>query len=127
MTEQAAAADLAAMLRLCEAGRLRCSDKTRRPTAATLQLVAESLADGEFYLGVHGPVAAGRAMRAFGVETLSGGSRTPTPAGWVQVPDRHAGHVVDDRWRSCVRAGAEVRNSPISRATAWGSSSMDST
>jgi hypothetical protein len=57
MTEQAAAADLAAMLRLCEAGKLRCSDKTRRPTAATVQLVAESLADGEFYVGVHGPVA----------------------------------------------------------------------
>jgi hypothetical protein len=45
------------MLRLCEAGKLRCSDKTRRPTAATVQLVAESLADEEFYLGVHGPVA----------------------------------------------------------------------
>jgi hypothetical protein len=57
MTEHAAAADLAAMLRLCEAGKLRCSDKTRRPTAATVQLVAESLADGDFYLGMHGPVA----------------------------------------------------------------------
>jgi hypothetical protein len=57
LTEHAAAADLAAMLRLCEVGKLRCSDKTKRPTAATVQLVAESLADGEFYLGVHGPVA----------------------------------------------------------------------
>ena len=57
MTEHAAAADLAATLRLCEAGRLRCSDKTKRPTAATVQLVAESLAAGELYLGVHGPVA----------------------------------------------------------------------
>jgi len=56
-TEQAAAADLAAMLRLCEAGRLRCSDRTKRPTAATVQLVAESLADGEFYGGGHGPIA----------------------------------------------------------------------
>lgn len=38
-TERAAAADLAAMLRLCEAGKLRCSDKTKRPTAAATQLV----------------------------------------------------------------------------------------
>jgi hypothetical protein len=64
MTEQAAAADLAAMLRLCEAGKLRCSDKTRRPTAATVQLVAESLADGEFYVGCCCRQAASRNWRA---------------------------------------------------------------
>jgi hypothetical protein len=56
-TEQAAAADLATMLRLCEAGKLRCSDRTRRPTAATAKLVAGSLASGEFYGGEHGPIA----------------------------------------------------------------------
>lgn len=57
MTERAAAADLAAMLRLCQAGKLRCSDKTRRPTAASAKLVAESLEGGEFYHGAHGPIA----------------------------------------------------------------------
>ena len=57
MTEQAAAADLAAMLRLCQAGRLRCSDKTKRPTAVTAKLIAESLEGGELYGGAHGPVA----------------------------------------------------------------------
>jgi hypothetical protein len=57
MTERAAAADLAAMLRLCQAGKLRCSDKTKRPTAATTKLVAESLEGGEFYGGAHGAIA----------------------------------------------------------------------
>ncbi len=57
VTEQTAAADLATVLRLCEAGKLRCSDRTKRPTAATTELVAGSLVDGEPYLGVHGPFA----------------------------------------------------------------------
>ena len=57
ITEQTAAADLATVLRLCETGKLRCSDRTKRPTAATMELVAGSLADGEPYLGVHGPFA----------------------------------------------------------------------
>lgn len=57
VTEQAAAEDLAALLRLCEAGRLRCSDRTKRPTAATSKLIAEALANGELYGGRHGPVA----------------------------------------------------------------------
>ena len=50
-TEHAALADLGAVLQLCAAGRLRCSEKTRRPSAATMAEVAHVLAAGEFYSG----------------------------------------------------------------------------
>ncbi|MGW9207392.1 hypothetical protein ACWGR4_10415 [Embleya sp. NPDC055664] len=36
------------MLQLCAAGRLRCSEKTLRPFAATVKAVAEALG-GDFY------------------------------------------------------------------------------
>jgi len=40
---------LAAVLQLCAAGKLRCSEKTRRPSAATIRTVAEALVAGDFY------------------------------------------------------------------------------
>jgi len=48
-TEHEAQANLAAVLQLCAAGKLRCSAKTQRPSAATVRVVAESLAAGDFY------------------------------------------------------------------------------
>jgi hypothetical protein len=48
-TERAAQADLRAVLRLCETGKLRCSETTRRPAAATVKAVAEVLDEGDFY------------------------------------------------------------------------------
>ena len=50
-TEHAALADLGAVMQLCAAGRLRCSEKTRRPSAATMAEVAHVLSAGEFYSG----------------------------------------------------------------------------
>jgi hypothetical protein len=50
-TEQAAMADVAAVLQLCAAGRLRCSEKTRRPSAATVAAVEQALWAGDFYNG----------------------------------------------------------------------------
>jgi hypothetical protein len=50
-TEHAAIADLAAVLQLCAAGRLRCGEKTRRPSAATVAAVGQALSAGEFYDG----------------------------------------------------------------------------
>lgn len=38
-----------AALQLCAAGKLRCSQKTHRPSAATVVAVAEILQDGDFY------------------------------------------------------------------------------
>jgi len=48
-TELEALANVAAVLQLCAAGKLRCSEKTSRPSAATVRVVAESLAAGDFY------------------------------------------------------------------------------
>lgn len=49
LTEQESQANLQAVLQLCAAGRLRCSEKTRRPSAATVTAVAEVLCGGDFY------------------------------------------------------------------------------
>jgi hypothetical protein len=49
LTEGGARAELAAVLQLAAAGRLRCSDKTRRPSAAAVRAVGEILTDGDFY------------------------------------------------------------------------------
>jgi len=57
LTESQAQADLLSVLRLCGTGRVRCSDKTRRPSVATVTAVAEMLSGGDFY--------AAEAMAAF--------------------------------------------------------------
>jgi hypothetical protein len=49
LTEQDAQADLRAVLELCAAGTLRCSEKTGRPSSATIATVASHLAHGDFY------------------------------------------------------------------------------
>ncbi|MBA2324269.1 MAG: hypothetical protein H0V92_09750 [Pseudonocardiales bacterium] len=48
-TEREALANVATVLQLCAAGKLRCSEKTMRASAATVRVVAESLAVGDFY------------------------------------------------------------------------------
>jgi hypothetical protein len=48
-TARAALHDLKAVLRLIDAGAVRVSDKTRRPSQAALKAIAGVLADGDFY------------------------------------------------------------------------------
>lgn len=48
-TEPEALRNLPAVLQLCQAGKLRCSATTRRPSAATVRTVAETLVAGDFY------------------------------------------------------------------------------
>lgn len=48
LTEQESLANVQAVLQLCASGKLRCSEKTRRPSAATVTVVAEALAAGDF-------------------------------------------------------------------------------
>lgn len=50
-TDQAALRNLGVVLDLCAAGKLRCSEKTKRPSAATIRTVGEHLVDGDFYPG----------------------------------------------------------------------------
>jgi hypothetical protein len=48
-TEHEAQVNLVAVLRLCAMGKLRCSEKTRRPGAATVEAVASVLDGGDFH------------------------------------------------------------------------------
>ena len=56
LTEHEAIPNVRIMLELCAAGGLRCSEKTRRPTGASVAGVALLLATGDFY--PHEPIAA---------------------------------------------------------------------
>jgi hypothetical protein len=49
LTEPEALANVRTVMELCAAGKLRCSDKTSRPSAATVNTLAEHLAGGDFY------------------------------------------------------------------------------
>jgi hypothetical protein len=49
LTEGESKANARAVLRLCAGGKLRCSEKTRRPSAATVTVVAEALSAGDFF------------------------------------------------------------------------------
>src|SRR5271166_6991779 len=75
-TADEARANLTSVLRLCQEGRLRCSEKSRRPGAATVALVTEVLQDGDFYPG-HAIAAFAWPLlvQAAGVEQL----HTPPP------------------------------------------------
>src|SRR5438552_17827231 len=55
-TDAEALANVVAVLQLAGAGKLRASEKTQRPGAATVTAVAEVLAGGDFY--PHEPTAA---------------------------------------------------------------------
>jgi XPB/Ssl2-like helicase family protein len=48
-TEAEALANVVAVLRLCQTGKLTCSATTRRPSAATVRAVADVLIAGDFY------------------------------------------------------------------------------
>src|SRR4030081_786358 len=50
LTEQDAQLNLRTVLELTAAGELRCSEKTSRPSAATVRTVDSHLGHGDFYL-----------------------------------------------------------------------------
>ncbi|MFH9355508.1 helicase-associated domain-containing protein [Kitasatospora sp. NPDC017646] len=81
-TEHEAQANLAALLQLCATGKLRCSEKTRRPSAATVAAITEVLDDSDFY--EHEAIAAFAwplLLQAGGLATLASGRLTLTPRG----------------------------------------------
>jgi hypothetical protein len=55
LTETEAVTNVRVVLELCASGRLRCSEKTRRPTAASVTSLGLLLAAGDFY--PHEPIA----------------------------------------------------------------------
>jgi hypothetical protein len=81
-TEQEAQLNLRTMLELCAAGEIRCSEKTGRPSAATIRTVRSRLASGDFY--AEEPIASFAwplLLQAGGLARIDGGRLRLTPKG----------------------------------------------
>ena len=105
LTEGAALRDLHAVLRLCDSGRLRCSDKTRRPAATAVVMVAEVLAGGDFYRDeAIAAYAWPLIVQAGGLATVSGGKLQLTARGRAAL-SQPAHDVIRQLWRSWVVKG----------------------
>jgi hypothetical protein len=91
-----------AVLQLCGAGKLRCSEKTQRPAAATVSTVAEVLAGGDFYPAE--PIAAYAwplVIQAGGLAELAGSRLQLTAKGRAAL-GRPPAETVRALWRSWV-------------------------
>ncbi|OUS93515.1 helicase-associated domain-containing protein [Rhodococcus sp. NCIMB 12038] len=99
VTEQEAMSNLHTVLQLCAAGELRCSDKTHRPSAATVAAVGSQLAHGDFY--PDDPIASFAwplIIQAGGLATIEGGRLRLTPKGRTAL-SRPAAEVISQLWR----------------------------
>jgi hypothetical protein len=79
---QAAQVDVVTVLQMCAGGGLRCSEKTRRPSSATVAALAQTLCAGDFYPDQ--PIAAFAwplLVQAGGLAELSGGRLTLSARG----------------------------------------------
>jgi hypothetical protein len=97
-----AQANLHAVLQLVAAGRLRCSETTRRPAAATVAAVAEVLDGGDFYPGE--PIAAFAwplLLQAGGLAELAAGRLQLTDPGRAALAKPTAA-TIRQLWRSWV-------------------------
>jgi hypothetical protein len=81
----AALSNLVAVLGLADRGQIKCSEKTRRPTAASTEAVAQVLRDGDFYRDAGlGPIAAFAwplLIQAGGLAQMNGVRLHPTARG----------------------------------------------
>jgi Helicase conserved C-terminal domain len=99
LTEQEAALNLHTMLQLCAAGALRCSEKTARPSAATVGTVASQLVHGDFYLlDAIASFAWPLIVQAGGLATIDGGRLKLTPKGRTALR-RPPAEVIRQLWR----------------------------
>jgi hypothetical protein len=100
-TELEALANVQAVLQLCSAGKLKCSEKTGRPSAATVTAVAAALQDGDFY--PDDPIAAFAwplLIQAGGLARITGGKLELTPKGRKALSDEPANVIraIWERW-----------------------------
>ncbi|MDX3641652.1 hypothetical protein [Streptomyces sp. MB09-02B] len=100
-TEQEAQANLLAVLQLCAAGKLRCSQTTHRLSAAAVTAVAEILQDGDFYPA--DPIAAFAwplLLQAGGLAELASGKLALTTRGRAALtePPHDALRLLWQRW-----------------------------
>jgi Helicase conserved C-terminal domain len=105
LTEEEAQANALAVLQLCLAGRLRCSEKTRRPSAATVEVVAGALAAGDFYL-LHAIAAFAWPLlvQAGGLAELAGGRLQLTSRGRTALA-KPAAETIRHLWRRWLSHG----------------------
>lgn len=101
LTESEALATLRTVLELCAAGEVKCSDKTGRPSAATVRAIGEHLARGDFYPDE--PIAAFAwplLIQAGGLAKLDGGRLQLTPKGRAALgkPPAEIIRVLWQRW-----------------------------
>ena len=102
LTEVRALADVLAVLQLCGAGKLRCSEKTQRPSAATVTAVAGVLAGGDFYPDE--PIAAFAwplLIQAGGLAELAGGRLQLTAKGRAAL-GKPAAETIRGLWRAWI-------------------------
>lgn len=99
LMEQEALLNLRTVLELCAAGELRCSEKTGRPSAATVRVLAENLVHGDFYLDE--PIASFAwplLIQAGGLAKIESGRLQLTPKGRTAMRKPPA-EVIADLWR----------------------------
>ncbi|WP_242605666.1 helicase-associated domain-containing protein [Frankia sp. Cppng1_Ct_nod] len=102
LTEHEAQANLLAVLQLCAAGKLRCSEKTQRPGAATVGVVASALLQGDFYR--EEPIAAFAwplLLQAGALAELAGGRLQLTARGRTALT-RPAADTIRQLWQRWV-------------------------
>jgi hypothetical protein len=101
-TASPAQANLRAVLQLVASGRLRCSEATRRPAAATVATIAEALDGADFYPDE--PIAAFAwplLVQAGGLAELAGGRLQLTDRGRAAM-SKPAAATIRQLWRSWV-------------------------
>jgi hypothetical protein len=102
-TEDEALANVRAVLQLCASGKLRCSEKTRLPGAATVAVVSQALVCGDFYPDE--PISAFAwplLVQAGGLAELAGGRLQLTARGRAALSAQPAGTIAAlwKRWVS---------------------------
>jgi hypothetical protein len=103
LTERDAQLNLRTMLELCATGKLRCSEKTSRPSAATIRTITENLANGDFYddepiMAFAWPLL----LQAGGLAKLEGSKLQLTPKGRdaLRKPPAEVLRLLWQRWLS---------------------------
>ncbi|WP_200823726.1 helicase-associated domain-containing protein [Nonomuraea solani] len=104
-TEAEAPANLHAVLQLCAAGRLRCGETTRRPSAATVTAVTSALAEGDFYDGeAIAAYAWPLLLQTGGLAELTAGKLRLTTRGHTAL-GRPPAETIKDLWRRWISGG----------------------